>query len=260
MIDKLRLQRLVDNELGFDETRQLLQDIENETKDSQAETWRAVAGAFVESQLIRSQFIDRGSLDHESPASEFNAGQGGKIGNDSKLHKTQNSKIQNSKTQNSNGTIPGSVRWLSLAALVLLSITVATVLNNLPSGEPAGATGTMVASTQEPVPGDVIAAQNMTSNQAIDGNDLNQSPAVYRMQVEDPAGKQYLDSDVPLYAGSRSDASKWIRNVDLPQSVYQRAENSGYHIQQDVRYLSGRLRDGRAFVIPVSKYSFSPEQ
>ena len=135
----------------------MLQDIENETKDSQAETWRAVAGAFVESQLIRSQFIDRGSLDHESPASEFNAGQGGKIGNDSKLHKTQNS-----KTQNSNGTIPGSVRWLSLAALVLLSITVATVLNNLPSGEPAGATGTMVASTQEPVPGDVIAAQNMT--------------------------------------------------------------------------------------------------
>ena len=87
-------------------------------------------------------------------------------------------------------------------------------------------------------------------------DDLNQQPAVYRMQFEDPTGNQFMDTDVPLYSVHPSEFEKYVDNDAVYQNARRNVAKNGFDLQQNVRFLSGRLNDGRRFVIPVRKFSF----
>lgn len=250
VIDKRRLQRLVDGELSFEETqlwvRELEQQAQNSKVDDESQSpWRLIAGAFIENQLFRSQF-----LEHDAAV--------GSIGQNSPVGRANARPVI---------VVSSMMRWGAMAASLLLALSVGLVLVAglddeaglvLPTGHGVAMTGTSPTDSDD---SSVMAQQQVVSTGHRSSEDnLNQTPAVYRMMVEDPAGHQFLDSDVPLYSSNHDDAAKWLRTVDLPQSFQREAANSGYRVNQNVRYLSGKFSDGRAFVIPVRKFSFHSEQ
>lgn len=235
-IDKRKIRRLVDGELSFEETRSLLADIDRQMalgptgsdNDVVGNPWRAIAGAFVEDQILRKQFLDR--VDMDQLVKPVAAG----TGDDS----------------TSSPVIWPGMSWVALAASLLLAFSVGLILTGV-LGDSGGWNPNEHASHDQPL---------LVASEGVEVDDLNQEPAVYQMKVEDPAGKQYWNADVPLYSSQRGEAAKWLQDVDLPQALRQEAAESGYQVEQNVRYLSGRFKDGRTFVIPIRKFSFQSEQ
>ena len=220
-MEPIQLQRLVDGELSFEETQRILQFAE-----SNPDFWRLIASSFVENQVWQSKFCDQHELAHDS-----------------------DQRSKHSQAAGGHSRHP-SMGWLALAASLLLAVSIIFLLTG-PGPADHGAVPALLAGNQsEPIRNAVV-----DSDPQLD--DLNQRPAVYhRVQVEDPTGHQYVNSDVPLYSVDPSELQKFVSKDYLPEDVRQRAADSGYGLQQNIRFLSGRLNDGRRFVIPVRKYSF----
>ena len=219
-MEPVQLQRLVDGELNFEETQQILKSAEDNP-----DLWRSIASSFVENQLWQSEFCGQHGFNMDSQL------------------QTKPMRPVDSRSYFRTG-------WLALAASLLLAISIGGLLVNSDSLGPETQPVSLADNTE--------VLQN--ANALVDDpqlDDLNQRPAVYhRVQVEDPTGHQYVNSDVPLYSVDPSELQKFISKDDLPEDVRQRAADSGYGLQQNIRFLSGRLNDGRRFVIPVRKYSF----
>lgn len=234
-IDKRKVQRLVDGELSIEETRLLLADIDrrialgaNSGNDAAGNPWRAIAGAFIEDQIIRQQFLDQDDVERLV---------------------VPNSAMVERDSISLPVARPGA-SWIALAASLVLAFCVGLIL-----------TGTFGDGDDwNPIEHSKRVQTPVVAGQGAEVDDLNQEPAVYQMQVEDPSGTQYWDAGVPLYSSHQNEAAKWLQNVDLPQSLRAEAAESGYQVEQNVRYLSGRFKDGRTFVIPVRKFSFQSEQ
>lgn len=230
------MQRLVDGELVYVEIRQLMQAAENNP-----ELWRQIAAAFVEDQIWRAEFADEaGTCEAESTATPALA-----------------SRPPAGPAGHMNG-----VRWLSMAAMLTLAVTVGFLggrgdFSSRPRLlDPDGVAGTNRSVPDVTSPAAPIAlAQNETRN-----NTPQINPAFYHMQLEDPQGNRYLDSEIPLYPVNQSTDLRRLGPGTIPREVQEQARNSGYQVQQDVRYVSGQLNDGRRFIIPIRNYRFSPNQ
>ena len=234
-IEPFQLQRLVDGELEFEEVRKLLQ-----IADSDAHSWRLIASAFVEDKIWQGEFADQ--LDSTESES--------------------NSQTIASMTMTSARSNAPQMWWMSLAASVMLALSVGFLIgqgefslfgttsnpNSIAGGPVDPSEG-----TSEPAP--LALAQSEAQ-----GQDLKLNPAVYHMQLEDQQGNQFMDSEIPLYPVKQSGDLQRLRPVEIPISVRQQARDSGYQIQQNIRYVSGQLKDGRQFVIPIRNYRFSPNQ
>lgn len=222
-MDPIQLQRLVDGELSFEQTQSVLCG----AKD-QPQLWETIATAFVENQIWQSEFSSQ--LECSSAA------------------KPVGSAIATERSAYQVG------RWFALAASLLLAVSVGFLVS-WPSDSVPGENSGLLANGQQ-------ASANTSLERGAELDDLNQRPAVYhRVQVEDPTGNQYLNSDVPLYRVNPQELEHYVSNDGyLSDDVRRRAADSGYNMQKNVRFLSGRLNDGRRFVIPVRKYSFSQGQ
>ena len=137
------------------------------------------------------------------------------------------------------------LKLLSLAASTLLTLSIGMLIGASYFG------GAVMVDSSTPV---VDAGNTLVENRS------NNSPAVYRMQLEDKEGNQFIDTDIPFYQ-----AVDWTNvdqhgfkeySTDIRNSVL----NSGYDLQQQTRFLGGRLRDGRRFVIPIRNTKFAPYQ
>ena len=231
LIEPLQLQRLVDGELDLEETRQLLQLAVREPA-----SWREIATTFVENRIWQSEFVDRSETEPENPAKHVG---------DLKLKST------------SSVSVPRSW-WPSLAASMALALSVGFLIgqhDHDSSDEVALADTDQIADSTGTDPAPFALTQ---ADQQSNGLDLN--PAVYHMQLQDQNGNQYLDSEIPLYAAKQNDDLRLLQHSKIPDSIREQASDSGYQVQQGIRYVSGQLDDGRQFVIPIRNYRFSPNQ
>lgn len=226
-IDPVQLQRLVDGELEYSEMQMLLASLDHQDVDN----WKSIATSFIENQIFRSQFE---TIEPSVVAETV-------------LH-------ENSETNSNSYAQPSSSfaqpnRWiLSLAASVLLMLAIGTLIGtsyfgsrNKSGGVPISTDGNMIAGQ---------GSKNRKSN----------NPAVYRMQVEDEKGNQFIDTDVPFYPVADWKDVDRHRFKEYPENIRNRVLNSGYDFQQDTRLLRGRLKDGRSFVVPIRNTKFAPFQ
>ena len=85
----------------------------------------------------------------------------------------------------------------------------------------------------------------------------------YELELTDAMG--IGKSSVPIYSARRlNQLPQSQRNVFAAtgpsEQEIQQLRQSGYRLQQDVDYLSGRLKDGRTFVVPVQTINLSSGQ
>ena len=227
LINPIQLQRLVDGELGLDETRQILHKAERNP-----ELWRLIGSTFVENQLWQSVFVTGQNQHSEAP-------------------------LKNAPHRNSHVGHWTPIQWLSLAATVLLSVSIGSLV--IDSGE--------VQPGVDSVAGNVASVPELESDERLQladtasTVDLNQTPALYRMQLQDDQGNEFMDSELPLYSGRQADAERWMRDISSrSKSMGAPMVDSGYQLERNLKYLSGRLQDGRRVVIPVHAYEFTPGQ
>ncbi len=231
-IDPIRLQRLVDGELGLDETQRLLR-----AAETQPDLWREMATTFVENRTWQNSFVElNGSVDSgcgkTDAASPVEA---------HPVHLAVDTGIfdRNSLSW-----------WLAVAACMILALSIGFTAGQL--GRDAASMAPNVALQSSNVP--AVADETPRLNQIVYRPD-------YQMQIEDTNGNQLTDSNIPLYDIRRAEKlGLTLKPRVIPDEVLQRIRNSGYQMKQNVQYVSGRMNDGRRFVVPLRQFEFVPGQ
>lgn len=191
--------------------------------EPESDQWKNIATGFVENQMLQSQFD---MLDSPPPTQD--------------IENRSSSFPEASK-------LPHAWIW-SLAASALLTMSIGVLIGaNYFSNDALQGNFPAVANSQ-------------TAGEGVASMQLENTPAVYRMQVEDKDGNQFIDTDIPFYQDADwNDVGQHIFE-EYPADVRNKVLNSGYDLQQDTRYLRGRLNDGRRFVIPIRNTKFAPYQ
>lgn len=232
-IDSNQVQRLVDGELSADEIRTLF-----ETADQNPEQWRGIACAFAEDQLFARQFDTlTEQIDPPKPVTPV---------------------VRQSKPspQPSPPAMPLVKRLAIAASLAAVGL----------FGYLIGNDGPMTT------PGELASTENMIADNHPNGaveslTPVNLQPE-YRMELLTPDGES-IDGEVDLYRYNdlhqlvqREGGNRNVKLSDfLPPSGFstearQRLSQSGYEINESTNYVSGRLQDGRQFVVPVRSIRF----
>ena len=228
--DPQLLQRLIDGELSAAEIRELF-----ETAQQHPSQWRTIACEFAEDALFRRQFETLADSADQKP-----------------------SKSVAIATKELPSQSMSRIRQLAIAAGLAV----------------AGLVGYMVGSD-----GPIAAPDNSISTNIIANNEQS-SPLVtpvdlqpeYRMELLTPDGEA-INGEVDLYR--YNDLHRFVENRGgknsdrvtfddvLPPSGFSREarsrlSQSGYEINESTNFMSGRLQDGRQFVVPVRSIRFEP--
>lgn len=226
-----KLQRLIDGELSVDEVRELLHGV-----DEDSGQWRMIACAFVEDQLFRKQF--------ETMTAEVTSKPAKPVKSDSTVVRNRG---ENSATL---------IRQLAIAASLAV----------------AGLVGYLIGTDTSTLLPDESGATNMIANDDRSVADPSLTPVnlepEYRMELLTPDGEA-INGEVDLYryndlhrlVGNRGSKRAMTLSDILPESdlspeMRRRLSRSGYEINESTNYMSGRLQDGRQFVVPVRSIRF----
>ena len=252
-IDPIRLQRLIDGELVDAELRELI-----EIAESEPGGWRQVAIGFIEDRQWQSGF-QKQELDQTEPS-----------GNEL----SPPIKVGDSQPKGSSLFSKPSFgwKWFGLAAIVFLSLTIGFMFSeywgSTPGGQHARSTGTVPVQLARETGGsqeDLVA----NTNPALGGSgETGQPPETlvsyrpdYHLELHDAYGKPVLDGQIPLYTYANAKKIGYtLESPEMPQAMRDRFSDSGYLLNENVKYISGSLDDGRQFVLPVRTISFSPGQ
>ena len=233
-IDPLKLQRLIDGELGRPEIRSIL-----ENAQDHPEHWREMAIAFVEDQMWQAEFRQT-DVDDEGSG---------------------DTRLVRDNGESDYWSVP---QWLTIAAGLLLA---------LGAGYLAGDRG-RTDDAMARVPGQSVSeqiAENVPTLSPDANNDTESfAPAMERtvaykpnhyIRLQDQEGRDVMDSEIPMYdsqtarrAGLKFEAEPI--SEELRDYLLQR----GYQSRQDVDYFSGRLDDGRRYMVPARTINFSQGQ
>ena len=84
----------------------------------------------------------------------------------------------------------------------------------------------------------------------------------YHLELQDANGNPYFGSEVPLYSAANAQRAgiRLDQPSQIPSEFVDRVNRNGYGIRQNLNYISGRLNDGRQFVVPVRTINLSPGQ
>ena len=235
-IDPLQLQRLVDGELDNPQVQQMLDDAQ-----ASPDQWQEIAVGFVENQIWNRAFVGDESASTDEPAAS-----------------TQTIEVSKSE-QSFEGQ---NFSWWILAASLML----------------AGAIGFMLSELRPTsVPQDSIVENAPTSSVPELSPQLDQpkiTPAVlkadYHLEVPPDNAElgelanAAMPASVPLFSIRNMDQLRQVdrqqTNYKLPPELLEELQGSGYQMQQNVKFLSGQLGDGRSFVVPVRTIRFLPGQ
>jgi hypothetical protein len=240
-IDPLKLQRLVDSEMDDKQVRQVLAD----AKD-RPDHWREIAIGFVENQTWSRAFKNRDSSHETGDSSDTHP----------RLAKTQP------------GQRSTSYSGLVMAATVLVAATIGYMTSqiqnrNLPVSS--------VTEDVPPVSSPLLADNSSASSQLADGSSDDQpqmTQADYHLEVPEEHLGELASAGpvapVPLYSiNNVEQLNQFNQRPNTPSispEILKQLAGSGYQMEQDVNYISGRLGDGRSFVVPVRTFRFLPGQ
>ncbi len=225
--DPIYLQRLIDGELDRDETRKML-----EMAEAQPALWREMAGAFVESQLWETGFRKL------------------ELGIAPETRKTSSLAPKR--------FLPpvNRIRWLVMAAGLMVALTAGMLIGRFYDSANFIA-GPQVTDSAN----DGLVADNKSAADEAPALAKNADPARtlvnyrpdYQLELEDANGNPVFDTEVPLYelATAKQAGYQIDRQPSLPSKLVENVGKRGYWLDQNVNYVSGRLNDGRMFVVPV---------
>jgi hypothetical protein len=228
--DPIYLQRLVDGELDRTNARKLL-----EMAETSPHLWREMAGAFVENQFWQQDFEQ---LNHDDA----------------------NNRMDPVSRPSESPTILKMPYWLSLAAGIMLALTTGLLigrnLDGLTGSDHLPRVGNAPAS-----PGNLLVDQQ-PSSAAMGNQTLVDYRPDYHLELEDANGNPYFGSEVPLYSAATAQKAgiRLDQPSQIPSDFVDRVNRNGYGIRQNMNYISGRLNDGRQFVVPVRTINLSPGQ
>jgi hypothetical protein len=248
--DALQIQRLVDGECDEAELRSLLLDAEN-----QPDGWRQIATAFVEDKFWQTQFRRTGTRNDDSQS--VLTGQEHDI-----LEQTVNQ--QKSSAQLSRSFHPQVIRWLTMAAGLLLAVSFGYLLGTDQAQPVPGVP--LVANHQEvPTGAGEEIASSPTPMPKITPASLKPEYHLQLPEADNPSNGVAFDSEIPLYYVQSREQLKQIEEPDhdrfqLAPEVLVQLADQGFQTRQDLNFISGNLKDGRSFMIPVRTINFSPGQ
>ena len=255
-LDELTLQRLVDGELSHDHVRQLL--AEAEFGDDTA-NWKKIALAFAENQMFeRAIDQNESTFSNSSMAVEL-----------PKRPATGHTQTTAQPIRGSRST--GSSWWSALLAASLLLA--ATVFYQVSNVSPKIDDGSVVQSS--PSVASPTAVPNARSIESFDRTTLASYEPDHQLKAKDIDGASLgkHNSSIPLYDIGRLNPEQLsnLRGDDraareamfsrvLPQSfspeVLQQLQQSGGMVDQNLEFISGRLDDGRSYLIPYRTIRF----
>lgn len=267
MIDELLLQKLVDGELDNDQIRMLLRDADQiDVGGERSSRWKQMAVAFVENQMTESGFLDFETKDRSTEA-------GGKMADSARVNASPMLVGGNEEVKrDSSRTL-----WTFVLAASLLVAT-SILYHQLPAGV-ASDTSERVASIRPensltPDDGDHDRLPNFDHRTLLT---LKPDRHLEAAQLPTAIGEK-VRQQVPLYDANRFDRQQLseLRNNDMatrrawadqvmPASgisdqLAADYEKAGLMIDQDIEFLSGRLDDGRAYLIPYRTVRFTSGQ
>ena len=232
-LNETELQKLIDGELDLPATKRLLQ-----SADATPSHWREIAVALVEDKLWQRSF-QQAETHAQSSTDNF----------DDTLTRAPPTPESTAEANPALTTgKPGPPWWLALAAGLFLAAG---------AGYLTGSRPTATIKTN---------SQNQIAEGAIKGNRsvrAEEAQLEYQLELTDAMG--IGKSSVPLYCARRVNAlppsqrSAFAAAGPSDQEI-QRLQQLGYQLQQNVDYLSGRLKDGRTFVVPVQTINVSSGQ
>jgi len=253
-IDPLKLQRLIDGELDSSDVQEILREASDSPKQ-----WEAIATGFVENQ-IWSQAVCT-DANPESMTNGFSV--------------PQNSSDLVEVKKNKTGVPPRiGFPWQALVASMMLAAMLGYGINQVQNRgigkvEPLNSIvdneslkpRMQIQTPKQSIP-DAVVAQNE------DESEPGFTQANYHFEI--PKDNERLNElvgqpgePVPLYRVENAQQWQAInrkRNKALPPELIKRFTGSGYQMMQDVELISGKLGDGRTFVIPVQTIRFLPNQ
>ena len=258
-LDELTLQRLVDGELSYDQVRQLL--AEAEFGDDPA-NWKKIALAFAENQMF-----ERAIGQNESTLSD-----------NSMVVELPKRPVmgQESKIIPIGGSRSTSNSWWPavLAASLLLAFTVVYQISEV---SPKADDNSVVHSA--PASELPTSVPDSRSIELFDRTTLASYEPDHQLKAKDinAASIGKYNSSIPLYdigrlnpeqlANLRGDdraAREAMFSRVLPQGfspeVVQQLQQSGGMVDQNLEFISGRLDDGRSYLIPYRTIRFLPGQ
>ena len=243
MLDPLELQRLVDGELDPASHRELLA-----TAAENPDCWREIALALLEDQQFRSTLQGQAV---------------GQLAENRNLDK----KPQTAPNRKPDSLELGWVRWFAMAAAIAVSCLIGFQVgqSRFDNSTPGLANRSTETEPSDSIPladGSLSrgnSALPMNRPGAHPSNDYvrNANMADLRnsnLSLQDAQGNEFSLPVVDYQQGQR------YLNQRLPERTRSRLIDSGYNVDENIRYISGRLRDGRQIVFPVKSFRFSPGQ
>lgn len=232
-IDPLNLQRMIDGELDRQQIQAMLK-----SADDQPESWREIAIAFVEDQIWKQEF------------------QSGDSGRFNKV--AMKSDVLTDRDESNHRTLALLGRWGALAACLLVAVGIGYWSGLEQTNNRSGDNSTTIADAVPILTTNQIASSVDTATSGL--NQVSYRPD-YHMQLNDPNGKSLLNSEIPLYEYEHAKKIGYdMRTEAIPSDLQQELLNRGYQLNQDLNYVSGRLEDGREFVVPIRTINMVPGQ
>ena len=249
-IDPLQLQRLVDGELDDKQVQRILIDAKAEP-----DHWRDIAVGFVESQTWSRAFMDEGAENVDPVFASINSA--------GSMKPADSIESVSSKPTDSHHS--SSFSWLVMAASLLAAATIGYMVNqiqnrNLPT--------VPIADNDNQAITEPLIADNSVNNVQPKMTPADYRPADYHLEVPEEHLGDLVSAGpvppVPLYTVNNAEQlnqfSQQRTPPALPPEVLEQLSGSGYQMEQAVSFISGRLDDGRSFVVPVRTIEFVPGQ
>ena len=269
MIDEILIQKLIDGELSNHQIREILREADQVVEDDKADqtnptqqkssAWKQLAVAFAENQIIHRAFSDLDSAASSTVKAERSIA----------ANEVTPVRQQSAKSTSSRRT----VGMFALAASLLIGV---SLLHQYLQVTDQADHSTVLASDDSTEPG--VETVNPLLN--FDRSTLLKLTPDHQLQSNQlpTSFSQKVSQQVPLFDAKRFDRRQldglrgndlaarraWVNEVMPASGVTDQLvadyEKAGLMVDQDIEFLSGRLDDGRAYMIPYRTVRFSSGQ
>lgn len=259
-IDERNLQRLVDGELSDGEIRKIL-----DNANDSAVGWEQIALGFVEDQVWNRAFNRQDS----SQAS----------GNDGLASAMSNNPVPKSGIWNvaKPKRRSGPNSRLVMAATVLVALTMGYMVSqiqnrNLPKplahieNPSVDSAPRLADGSVDSLNSDGELARHRPDSQLDRRPQMTQADFHLELPEEQLGDLASAGPVAPVPLFTVNSAKQWRRLSEernqpaISPEMIKHLTGSGYQVEQDINYISGRLVDGRSFVVPVRTIRFLPGQ